>query len=444
MAEIGRELSWWWVAPFVGLLLCIAILPLAAGEWFDKHRNKALVALLFGLPVVIFLITRFGRLGGEEILTTAEDYVSFIMLLATLYTIAGGIFLTGNLLGTPFTNVVFLGIGAVLASFIGTTGAAMVLIRPLLRANSERKHVTHVVVFATFVVCNLGGLLTPLGDPPLFLGFLNGVDFTWTLRLWPQWLLANGLVLIAFFVLDTYVYRKEEPPSAIKEDLADYVPLGIVGKLNILLLLGVIGTVILSAPLKHAGELIHFPFLRELIMLLLLLASLRLGPQRPRQLNEFTWGPIKEVAIIFAGIFAAMIPALALLEAKGAALGLTQPWQYFWASGGLSSFLDNAPTYLTFTATAQGYLGLGGNIGALMSTTTAAGAPAVPAAYLAAISCGSVFMGANSYIGNAPNFMVKSMAEEAGLKMPSFFGYMGYSALVLVPVFALITVIFFL
>ena len=439
--ELGNTLSLFWILPFAGLLLSIAILPLAAGHWFEQNRNRALVAGLFGVPVVAYLLLGCGHQGLELLLHTAEEYVSFIALLAALYTIAGGIFLTGNLLGTPMSNLGFLLVGAVLANFIGTTGAAMVLIRPLIRANAERTFKRHMVIFAVFMVCNIGGLLTPLGDPPLFLGFLRGVDFFWTLRLLPQWATAVGLTGAVFLAFDYHYFRKE-PPSSMKEDLNEYAPLGIQGKINILFMGGVIGAVLLSKPLGHIGESLSFPFFRELIMLLMLVLSVRVGPDEPRQANGFSWEPIQEVAIIFAGIFAAMIPALAILHARGGELGLTQPWQFFWATGVLSSFLDNAPTYLTFTSTAQGYLVLD----SMQALTSAEVSPLVglsPATYLAAISCGAVFMGANSYIGNAPNFMVKSIAEEAGIPMPSFFGYMAYSAMVLVPIFILITLVFF-
>jgi Na+/H+ antiporter NhaD/arsenite permease-like protein len=442
MHEMGAQLSWWWILPFAGLLLCIAVLPLATAEWFERHRNKALVAVVFGVPTVIYLLIGFGDLGLEQVLTVAEDYFSFIVLLAALFTITGGIYITGNLLATPFTNTVFMIIGALIASLIGTTGAAMLLVRPLLRANSERRHTKHIFVFAIFVICNLGGLLTPLGDPPLFLGFLNGVDFTWTLRLWPQWLVANAFVILIFFLYDSWVYRREETLEEKRLDVVDYEALGVKGALNIVFLIGVVVTVAGSVQLRAIGDALHIPFLREIIMLTLLLLSLRLGSQEGRRLNRFTWAPIREVGIIFAGIFAAMIPALALLEAHGGELGLTQPWHFFWASGGLSSVLDNAPTYLAFTSAALGYLGLDGNVGSLMSpTATAAGL--VPAAFLIAISCGTVFMGAITYIGNAPNFMVKSMAEEQGIKMPSFFGYMAYSCLILVPLFVVLTLVFF-
>ena len=439
-AELGQTLSWWWVLPFMGMLLSIALLPLTAGEWFHRHRNKAIVAAVFGVPVVLYLLLTGGSLGSEAVRTTAHDYVSFLVLLAALFTISGGIYLTGNLLGTPRTNVSFLLLGAVLANVIGTTGAAMVLIRPILRANSERKHTRHIVVFTIFVVCNVGGVLTPLGDPPLFLGFLQGIDFFWTLRLLPQWGLTVGLVLAVFLFFERYHYRRETIAS-LREDLADYVPMRIAGKINILFMLGVVGAVLASEPLARVGEAIHFPFVREAVMVAMMLLSLRFGPSGTRASNHFTWGPIVEVAIIFGGIFASMIPTLALLRTHGSAVGLAQPWQYFWASGVLSSFLDNAPTYLTFSSAAQGYLGLP-NAAALMQQTVGA-AGFAPAAFLAAISCGSVFMGANSYIGNAPNFMVKSVAEHSGMRMPSFFGYMAYSMAVLVPIFALTTFVFF-
>ena len=438
---LGEYLSPWLILPFAGLLLCIAVLPLATPKWFDSLRNKALVAAVFGVPVVAYVMLEFDSLGRHTVLTTAEDYVSFIILLLALFAISGGIYLTGDPLGTPRNNLAFLGVGAVLANFVGTTGAAMLLVRPMLRANSERTLVRHIFVFLIFVVCNLGGLLTPIGDPPLFLGFLNGVSFTWTLRLAPQWLLANSLVLAIFFVLDTYYYRKE-PLSAIVADETEYVPIRLIGKINMLFLAGVIAAVVLSAQLAAVGESLHFPFLREVIMLAMVGLSLRYGPAEPRRLNQFTWAPIGEVAIVFAGIFASMVPALAILEARGDELGLTLPWQYFWSTGVLSSFLDNAPTYLAFTAAAQGFLGVP-TTGGLMSPDVMPGFAAAPAAFLAAISCGAVFMGAITYIGNAPNFMVRSIAEEHGVPMPNFFHYMAWSAVVLLPVFAIVTVVFF-
>lgn len=439
--ELGHNLSPLLILPFAGLLLCIALLPLVAEHWFEKNRNRALVAGVFGVPVVAYLVVVEGAQGWEQVLHTFEEYISFIVLLGSLFTISGGIYLTGHLLGTPTTNLGFLLAGAVLANFIGTTGASMVLIRPLLRANAERKHMRHVVIFAIFLMANIGGLLTPLGDPPLFLGFLRGVDFFWTLRLLPQWIFTVGLVAMVFMAFETRAYRKEDK-QLLRRELQEYVPMRIAGKVNVLLLMGVVASVLLSGPLGRLGEAVHFPFVREFVMISLVILSLKVGPTGPRASNHFTWSPIIEVAVLFAGIFAAMIPALLILEARGGELGLTHPAQFFWTTGVLSSFLDNAPTYLTLTSTAQGYLGIG-SLGALTQDTMTAGAAYAPSAFLAAISCGAVFMGANSYIGNAPNFMVKSIAEESGVKMPSFFGYMAYSALVLVPVFLLVTLVFF-
>ncbi|HOT24329.1 MAG TPA: sodium:proton antiporter [Thermoleophilia bacterium] len=439
---LGDDLSPWLVGPFVGLLLCIAILPLAAEEWFAKNRNRALVAALFGVPVVVYLAVAFGAEGRQSIGATLHEYISFILLLTALFTISGGVYVTGDPLATPRNNILFLAVGAVLANFIGTTGAAMLLIRPVLRANAERTHMRHTVIFLIFIVCNMGGLLTPIGDPPLFLGFLRGIDFFWTLRLVLHWAVAVGLTLAVYAVLEVRAYRRE-PARVAAADRAEYVPIRLMGMLNVVFLGGVVMTTILSGPLTDAGEAIGFPYLRELLYVAMIALSLTFGPKRPRELNEFSWAPIQEVAIIFAGIFATMIPALAILEARGDELGLTQPWQFFWATGALSSFLDNAPTYLTFTSTAQGLLDVHHTAG-LMSTTVVPAVGHPPSAFLAAVSCGAVFMGANSYIGNAPNFMVKSIAEESGVAMPHFFGYMGYAAVILLPIFALVTVLFFL
>jgi len=442
VTELGAGLSLVWVVPFAGMVLSLAVLPLAVPHWFHRDRNKALVALAWSLPVLVLLEVVRRETGHHALLETAEEYVAFVVLLGSLFTISGGMYLTGNLLGTPRTNVAFLAVGAVLANFIGTTGAACLLVRPVLRANTERRYVRHTVIFTIMVVANLGGLLTPLGDPPLFLGFLGGVDFFWTLRLLPQWALALGLTLAVYYVIDRRFYARETPLSRV-EDIEDYVPLGMAGKVNLLFLAGVIGAVLLSDPLHEIGAAIGFPFVREAIMVAMAACSLLVGSQMPRRWNQFTWAPIVEVAVLFAGIFTTMIPALAILEARGEELGLTHPWQYFWLTGTLSSFLDNAPTYLTFTSLAQGTLGVP-DLAGLMSTTATTGAVAAPAAFLAAISCGAVFMGANSYIGNAPNFMVKSIAEHTNVRMPSFFGYMGYSAGILLPIFAVVTLVFFI
>jgi len=439
---LGEQLGFWTLAPFVCMLLAVAILPLVAGSWFHHNRNKALIVLVLGLPTVVYLVARFGHRGLELTAETAEEYVAFIVVLFALYTISGGIYLTGNLVATPRTNLAFLATGAVLASFIGTMGASMVLVRPLLRANSERTRARHTVVFFIFAVGNIGGMLTPLGDPPLFLGFLRGVPFAWTLGLWPQWLLGVGLVLAVYMAVELHFYRKE-PEQARRFDLEDYVPMRLKGAINILLLVLVILTILLSDLLMRIGEAVHFPFLREVILVALAAVSVRFGPRGPRAANHFSWAPMVEVAVIFAGIFATMIPALALLQAHGESIGLSRPWHYFWATGSLSAFLDNAPTYLAFTSVAQGQVGVD-TVGALTASQVVPGLGFSPADFLSAISCGAVMMGALTYIGNAPNFAVKSIAEHSGLRMPPFFGFMGYSLAVLVPIFAVVTAIFFL
>ncbi len=441
-AELGGKLGLWTLAPFVCMLLAVAILPLVAGSWFHRNRNKALVALVLGLPTVVYVISRFGHPGLELTAETAEEYVAFIVLLFALYTISGGIYLAGNLVATPRTNLAFLATGAILASFIGTMGASMVLIRPLLRANSERTHARHTVVFFIFAVSNIGGMLTPLGDPPLFLGFLRGVPFVWTLKLWPQWLLGVVLVLAAYLALELYYYRKE-PSQARRSDLEDYVPMRLKGAIDILLLALVIAVILFSDQWLRVGEIIHFPFVREVILVILVVVSVTLGPRRPRAANHFSWAPIVEVAVVFAGIFATMIPALALLQAHGESIGLSQPWHYFWASGLLSAFLDNAPTYLAFASVVQGQVGAA-TVGGLTASQIVPGLEFSPADFFTAISCGAVMMGAMTYLGNAPNFTVRAIAEHSGLRMPSFLGFIGYASVVLIPIFAIVTVVFFL
>jgi len=440
--ELGHQVGVWTLAPFVIMLLAVAVLPLVAGCWFHHNRNKAIVSLVLGLPTVVYILAAFGHTGLEAAAASGEEYISFIILLLALYTISGGIYLTGNLVATPRITLTFLVAGAVLANLIGTMGASMVLIRPLLRANSERTRSVHTVVFFIFTVSNIGGMLTPLGDPPLFLGFLRGVPFQWTLRLWPQWLLGLALVLTIYAVIEYRAFRKE-PPKARREDVQDYVPMRIKGELNVVLLIFVVITVLFSDSLLHLGEKFHFPFLREIVLVILSAISYWLAPRGPRKANHYSWGPIVEVAVVFAGIFATMIPALALLEANGGKVGLSQPWHYFWTTGWLSAFLDNAPTYLAFTSVAQGQVGAA-SVGALTSAEVIPGLGLAPAHLLAAISSGAVMMGAITYIGNAPNFAVKCIAESSGLRMPSFFGFMGRSIAVLIPVYAVITLVFFL
>jgi len=430
-SQLGELLPLWSVVPFALMLLAIALMPLIAGAIWERNSSKAILSALLGVPVVIWVAT----LDRAAVLHTVHEYVAFIALLGALFVIAGGIVVRGTLAGTPGLNAALIGAGGLLASLVGTTGASMLLIRPLLRANSVRIRKAHVFVFFIFVVANGGGLLTPLGDPPLFLGFLRGVPFTWTLRLWPQWLAANGILLLVFYIVDSTIFRREDIERKVDLDelaVEHEVPISIAGKRNFLLLAGVVGLLVASGslglpPVAQTGGILAMAALSWLITARDLRAE-----------NGFTWHPILEVSALFAGIFATMIPALAILNARGAALGLEQPWHYFWASGLLSSFLDNAPTYLTFASAASGKLGTdASDLSQLLAHDSGA-------ALLAAISMGSVMMGANTYIGNGPNFMVKAIAEQGGVRMPGFFGYMGYSAAVLLPLFVLLTWAFLL
>jgi Na+/H+ antiporter NhaD/arsenite permease-like protein len=403
-----------WALPFVGLLLSIAVLPLAAPHLWESNLRKLGIAAVLGAPVLVLYL----RSHPQALVHTAEDYVSFIVLLGGLFVISGGILLEGDLEATPRTNAAFLGVGAVLASFVGTTGASMLLIRPLLQTNRERRHVAHTVVFFIFLVSNIGGCLTPLGDPPLFLGYLQGVPFLWTFRLFVPWLVTTALVLAVYLLWDRRAHATETRAD-LKRDFYEVRPLRVAGKENVVLLLGVLAAVaLLRAPWREAA-----------IVGLSLVSYARTDPEL-RKANHFTFHPILEVAALFAGIFVTMLPALDLLRARGAELGVREPWQFFWATGALSSFLDNAPTYLTFLALAQG-LGLPADV------------VGVPQPILVAVSLGAVFMGANTYIGNGPNFMVRSIAEQRGVRMPSFGGYMLYSGGVLLPVFVVVTLLFF-
>jgi len=406
-------MSLWTVVPFAGLLLSIALLPLRAPRFWENHKNKGLVAFLWSLPIAVYFLFQ----APHELVLSMKDYASFLLLLTALFIISGGIVLKGDLKATPEVNTLFLLVGAVLANFVGTTGASMLLIRSLLQTNSERRHTLHVPIFFIFLVSNIGGCLTPLGDPPLFMGLIKGVPFFWTLRLFPMWAVMVAGVLLMFYLFDSYQYRKEERRDLIR-DRRRVVPLHMTGTINFLWIAGVI-----------AGMFLPFPR-REGLFILVSIMSLLTTKRQCRTDNKFTYNPILEVAILFAGIFITMIPALLILNARGAELGITQPWHFFWATGSLSSFLDNTPTYLAFFSMAQG-LGLNGDM------------MGIPTIFLKAISAGAVFMGANSYIGNGPNFMVKVIAEEYKLKMPSFFGYMAYSFAVLIPLYVVVTLVFF-
>jgi len=442
----GAGLPVWWSLPFVGMLLSIAVMPLAAPAVWHHHFGKITAgwALAFLLPCAI----AFGpaHTGATIVHTLLGEYLPFVILLTALFTAAGGIYVRGNLHGSPGLNVALMAIGAVLASFMGTTGASMLLIRPLIRANDCRRHVAHVMIFFIFIVANAAGALTPLGDPPLFLGFLQGVSFFWTVgQILPETLTLVGALLAIFFVVDTYWYRKE---GALPVDPTPDTPtMGIDGAINLLPLLAVIGLVLLSGTWKpgiawsvFGTELTLQQLVRDAGLIAVTLVSLAITPRGVRAANEFSWGPMQEVAKLFVGIFLTMIPVLAMLKAgsSGAFAGVVravtgpdgqpEPWAYFWFSGLLSSFLDNAPTYLVFFNLA------GGDAQVLMTRL---------AATLAAVSAGSVFMGANTYIGNAPNFMIKAIAESRGIRMPGFFGYMAWSGAILLPLFILITFIWF-
>jgi Na+/H+ antiporter NhaD/arsenite permease-like protein len=440
--ELGAELSVWSILPFAGLLLSIALLPLATPHFWERNSNRALVSALFAVPVVVYLFAAFGEHGAHVLIEKAEEYAAFIVLLASLYVITGGIHVRGSLSGTPLVNTAVLGLGASIASLIGTTGASVLLVRPLLRANEARQRKAHIVIFFIFTVSNCGGLLTPLGDPPLFLGFLKGVPFEWTLGLWREWLVVNGSLLVIFHVWDQVVFAREERerPGSQLEEVQEHAPLGVDGARNFLFLLGVI-LVIYGAGrgVGHGGKPWAFG-VQELLMVALAAVSYLGTRAEIRASNQFGFAPINEVAILFAGIFATMAPALLILNHRAPGLGISEPWEVFWATGLLSSFLDNAPTYLTFAATACGLEGIPLE-GRYLERFLALGPEA--AATLAAISCGAVFMGANTYIGNGPNFMVKAIAEERGVAMPSFFGYMAYSIGILIPIFIVCTFLFF-
>jgi Na+/H+ antiporter NhaD/arsenite permease-like protein len=445
--ELGTLLPAWSVVPFAGILLSIALFPLLAPRFWHHHYPK--VALAWGLLLTVPFVGVYRGQALHEIAHVAiVDYIPFIILLAALFTIGGGIYIRGSMQGTPTINGAILLIGTLIASWVGTTGAAMLLIRPLLRANAARRYKAHTVVFFIFLVANIGGALTPLGDPPLFLGFLHGVPFFWTFRLVTEMALVAGLVLAAYFALDTVLWKREAAEVRAHPGRGERIR--IEGAHNFLFLAGVLAAVIASG-LWHPGEVtvlgIHQgieSFARDGFLILMLAGSWYSTSKKVREANGYSWGPIKEVAILFAAIFATIIPALAILKAgeRGALAGLIaavqSPAQFFWATGLLSSFLDNAPTYLTFLSTALGRLHPGIEEVEAIRRLIASHEP-----FLKAIATGAVFMGANTYIGNAPNFMVKSIAEESGVEMPSFFGYMLYSGLVLIPVFVLVTWIFF-
>lgn len=448
---VSEALPIWSIIPFVGMLLSIAVIPLIKPEWWEK--NMLWVALAWSAVFLVPFAIAYGI--GETWFRFLEsvllDYVPFIVLLFGLFVVAGGIALKGTLVGTTKVNVVLLLIGTLLASWIGTTGAAMLMIRPIIKANAWREKKVHIIVFFIFMVANAGGCLTPLGDPPLFMGFQRGISFTWTFHLFPIFAFNAVLMFIVFTILDRYFYKKETAAGRSPQDLignSAKEPIRIEGAHNVIFIAMIILGVVLSGVLPKSvdffadGAGIHiydeivlsYAVIVEIVLILLAsFLSLKTTKKSTRELNEFTYAPIEEVAKLFIGIFITMIPALALLKVHGGQLGLDQPWQMFWCTGLLSSFLDNTPTYLVFLQTA-GALGQPG-----VFTTVGT----VSQQMLLAISAGAVFMGANTYIGNAPNFMVKSIAEENKIKMPSFFGYMAWSFSILIPIFIIDTFVFF-
>ena len=445
----GARLGVAWSIPFVGILLSIAVLPLATPQLWHHHFGKITAAWAAAFILPYAALDGVGATAAQVIHVMLGEYIPFIILVGSLFVIAGGVHLRGNLHGSPKTNTVLLAAGTGIASITGTTGAAMLLVRAVIRANDERLHNAHVMVFFIFLVANIGGSLTPLGDPPLFLGFLKGVGFFWpTVHMLLPMLLVAVIVLAVFYVVDSHFYRRDAAFQARRDPTPD-TPKGLTieGGINIWLLLGVMGAVLVSGIWKPGiawnvmgTEVPLQGVVRDLVLVGLAWASLKLTPARCREANAFTWGPILEVAKLFAGIFVTIVPVIAMLKAgeRGAFSAIvhlvTRPdgspdnVAYFWLAGGLSSFLDNAPTYLVFFNMA------GGDPAQLMGPM---------ANTLLAISAGAVFMGANTYIGNAPNFMVKAVAEENGVKMPSFFGYMLWSCAILLPCFLLVTVIFF-
>ncbi len=446
--RLGAVLPLWSCLPFAGMLLSIALLPLARPAFWHHHYGK--VAGFWAAALGVPFVAAFGGVALHEIVhIVIADYVPFLILIWSLYTVSGGVLLRGSLNGTPVVNTAMLATGTAIASWMGTTGAAMLLIRPFLRANARRRHRTFMVVFFIFLVGNVGGCLTPLGDPPLFLGFLHGVSFFWTFKLLPHMLVLAGMLLACYFVLDSYYYRREDPARRTASGPRE--PLKLEGAHNILFLAGIVGAVLMSG-LANWGEVSVFgvhrgvqDWVRDGLLIAMGVLSLATTRVQIRDDNQFTWAPIVEVALLFIGIFITMLPCLLILKAgpNGAMAflirAIREPAHYFWAAGRLSAFLDNAPTYLTFFSTALGafYPGVPEEVSVvhLMGELPD---------YLAAVSAGAVFFGAFSYIGNAPNFMIRSIAEEAGTPMPSFFGYIvRYAAVFLLPGFIAVTLIFF-
>ena len=432
--------SAWSLIPFGIMLLMIAIGPLVAEKWWESNINKLIVSLFLGVPTAVCLI--MGGMTHDLEHQVLFDYVPFIVLLLALFVITGGIHLSGDIKAKPWINTLFLGIGYILASLMGTTGAAMLLIRPVITTNQQRKHTVHTILFFIALVANCGGLLTPLGDPPLFMLFLRGAPFTWFLSMLPEWAFTGALLLIIYYFVDRYYYAKEDWTNLANDSL-EYEKLRLTGSINFVYLIGVILSVafINEGTIPQMGEEnapLWLKFLREIVLLSLTGLSLYTTKKEVRYTqNKFTWAPIIEVAVLFLGIFTTMTPALAYLKAHAAELGLNTPWQFYYSTGMLSSFLDNTPTAVAFHSVATGLTA---------EQMTAFACPIVagiPEILLKAISLGAVMFGAMTYIGNGPNFMVKAIAEESGIKMPSFFGYvLKFSLVVLLPIYIIVQLIF--
>ena len=453
MNEVVTTVPIWLCIPFAGLLLCIALMPLICANWWEEHQGLVSAAWIAAMAVTFCLVYGAGKTAETILECIVNDYLSFIVLLFGLFCVSGNITMEGDFAGSPRVNVGLLAMGTLLASCIGTTGASMLMVRPVIKMNSWRKRKKHIMVFFIFMVSNMGGCLTPIGDPPLLMGFMRGVPFFWSLKLLPVLVFNIVLLLFVFYHLDKRAYRKDIAQGRKPDISKPYTEFRIDGLHNLLFIVMIVAAVILSGLLPGTaafqnvdgsvrgihlfGEVVlTYPAMIEITLILLAaFLSFRTTRKSIRKRNHFTWGPIREVAVLFIGIFITMQPALMLLKTVGPSLGISQPWQMFWSTGLLSSFLDNTPTYLVFLTTA-GTLGFTGGIATSLGT--------VPAGVLAAISCGAVFMGANTYIGNAPNFMVKSISEENGVLMPSFFGYILWSVVFLVPVFLIDTIAFFL
>jgi len=420
------------VLPFFLLLLSIAIFPFFEEQFWKRNRNKLFIVLVLSIPVIIYLF--FTGLSNRLFETILFDYIPFIVLLGSLFTITGGIFLSGDIEATPLVNTMFLGIGALLASIMGTTGAAMLLIRPLIQTNKERTLKVHTILFFIAIVANCGGLLSPLGNPPLLILYLRGAPFAWFLNLFGEWLVTNTLLLIIYFIVDSY-YHKKEPAEALELDKTNISPLKLRGRINFIFIIGVVLSIAFlnNRYISIISNNHYYSFIRESVIIAMAVLSLVFTPRLIRDSNNFTWEPIKEVGFLFFGIFITMVPCILFLESNAKSIGITAPFQFYYYSGLLSSFLDSAPAALVFHSLA---LGLNGNNSGLIVA-------GIPEILLKAISVGATLFGGFTYIGNGPNFMVKAVAENSNIKMPGFFGYIfKFSLIVLLPVYILIQILF--